>query len=371
MRSDYRRQSLCLAVLLVPVLLVSALGEGRSSEAPQAVRPVLLANGVVLVRDAEVIGTVGLPDSTRARKLERLAGGWILGGERMSSNGSELFLWRHDGEQAREFEGPLSPEQPPLRREATPLVRDGSLAGLLWLEGERHNRLAVRAAAWTAAGWGPSEPVSVPGPGSQVAVSGTVLGDGSWLAVWTWVDTQGDAETVWSLRRNGHWSEPQRIHEDNLVHDVQPVLAGLGDRALVVWSSFDGNDYRMRRARFDGSSWRASGFFGGRGAGDPVLEAETQPGGSGGRFASLRYVTVAPSTWSFVDFNAGGEAIAEGVLERESRDFGPVLLARDVTGAPELIWPALGPEFPERRSPVDLAPLALADRLSGEETDGE
>ncbi len=332
-----------LVALVGPTWLVAQVGP----------RTVLLDNSVLAVRGGNVEEVLTLPEGGMATRLEPLTNGWIAGGMQGTATGVDLFLIARQGEEVQELESPAG-DGAEWRGRATPLVAKGVLEGLLWLEGDRHNRLAVRAAARNETGWGPAEVVSVPGPGSQVALSGVILEDGSWLAVWTWVDGEGDAETVWSRRdRSGSWTEPARIHEDNQTHDVEPALAAVEGGAIVVWTAFDGDDYRMRRARFDGRSWTASNHFGGRGASGPVLAAE--PGA--GRM-SLIYTTVAPSIWSIVEFDARGKPLAVAAVERDPRDGGPVFLNHTANDEAELVWPSFRPDFPERREPLSLGPWA-------------
>ena len=338
------------------ILLLLAAGPTYAQVAQhqrEAMRSVLLQNAVLSVRGNSIVDTLALPDSAHSTSLATLPDGWIAGGTRATAEGSDLFLYRSDGRGTTEIPVPAG-EGSRLRAFATPIVSQAGLAGVVWLEGEQTNRLAVRAATRVGDRWGQTEMVSTPGPGSQVALTALALADGSWIAVWTRVDEEGDAETVWSTRSGGVWSEPQRVHENNTTHDVQPVLAPIRGGAVVAWSSFDGRDYRMRSARFDGRSWLASAHFGGRGAGNPRFF--DGPAGKEKPGSYLLYSTVAPSSWSVVELDETGERVATGELDREPHDAGPVLLLPAIDGSAVISWPPVDPDAASLLRPVVMSP---------------
>jgi hypothetical protein len=181
---------------------------------------------------------------------------WIAAGSFSNEDGRRLFLLTGDRTGSRPLSEPAG-QKGSVRRNPVLLVEDGTLAGLAWLEGDG-TRLAVRAAAWDGRSWGPVETVSQPGPGSQAGLTGAVLADGSWLLAWDRVDGEDD-EIVWSRRQSETWTPVRPVSENNHVPDVNPTLtpAGIaGSGALLAWSRYDGEGYRLRTARFDGQTWK-------------------------------------------------------------------------------------------------------------------
>jgi len=160
-----------------------------------------------------------------------------------------------------------------------PLLRDGELAGMAWLEGEAADRFAVRASAWDGREWTAPVTVAPPGAGSQLALTGAVLADGSWLLAWSAFDGEDD-EVMWSVRRQlpsnrGRWSAPAAVAAGNQVPDITPALRTDGDGALLAWSRYDGNDYRLVLARFAGRRWQPAEWAAGAGTVQPRWEGET------------------------------------------------------------------------------------------------
>jgi hypothetical protein len=262
--------------------------------------------------------------------IETLAGGWVAAGQRTLPGGQlDLFLLVSGSGATREL--PPPPGREALRGVPVLLLSDEAFEGVAWLEGDRQEELSVRAARWTGDGWLDSEVVSPRGPGAQLALDGAVLADGSWLLVWAAVDGRDD-EILWSLRRDGRWSAPLGVLEDNEVPDITPALAPLPDGgALAVWSHLDGRHYRLRSARFDGTSWSGSAPFGRQGS--------TRPGFvTRGDRSYLLYSTVVPDTWSLLEYDRSGAAQRSATIVTELR-------ARPLfdPGDPEvarLVWPA-------------------------------
>ncbi|HEX5760898.1 MAG TPA: hypothetical protein VF121_17045, partial [Thermoanaerobaculia bacterium] len=139
-------------------------------------------------------------------------------------------------------------------------MADGELAGLAWLEGADGRSLAVRFARWDGERWARPRTVAAPGPGSQTALAAARLADASWLLAWSRFDGADD-EVVWSRSAGPEgesWSAPRRIAQDNAVPDVTPALTAVaGGGAVAAWSRYDGEDYRVVTARFDGRGWSA------------------------------------------------------------------------------------------------------------------
>jgi hypothetical protein len=202
-------------------------------------------------------------------------GGWLAAGSKLISGGRELVLWSGDAAQGG---GPAMPPAPPgrvgaVRASPVPLLRDGELAGLAWLEGEAADRFAVLASAWDGREWTAPQTVSPPGKGSQLGLTGVVLADGSWLLAWSAFDGEDD-EVMSSARRNSRWSAPARVGAANRVPDVTPTLRADGDGALLAWSRYDGNDYRLVLARLAGHRWEPEEWAAGAGTILPRWEGE-------------------------------------------------------------------------------------------------
>ena len=163
------------------------------------------------------------------------------------------------------------------------LVEAGELVGLVWLEGSDASALGVRAAAWNGTGFAAAEWVAAPIDGSQLALSAAVLGDGSWLLVWSAFDG-GDDEIRWSRRDGEAWSAPARLHAENRVPDITPVVAATADGAIAAWSRYDAGSYRGRVMRFDAATgWRDEERIGGPHSVFPFFAADDSRQGSRAR----------------------------------------------------------------------------------------
>ena len=201
---------------------------------------------------------------TSIDSFEATRGGWLVAGSASVAGGRELAIWIGYGDKAATSLTPPPDRVGAVRAFPLPLLRDGELAGMAWLEGEAADRFAVRASAWDGREWSAPVTVAPPGPGSQLALTGAVLADGSWLLAWSAYDGEDD-EVTWSVRRNGRWSAPAAVAAGNHVPDITPALRIDGDGALLAWSRYDGNDYRLLLARFDGKQWGAPRSVGGKG----------------------------------------------------------------------------------------------------------
>jgi hypothetical protein len=265
-------------------------------------RPLLLAAALVAVAAALAApraGTAG-PPAVRAR----LAAGELQAGVRASDQGAHLALRmvRTDGSSV-ELPEP-GPRLAASLDEPTPVVTGGELAGLAWLEGATRESYAVRYAPWVGAGWGPVEEVAAPGAGSQLALAALPLADGRILAVWAGYDGQDD-EILFALRpAAGPWSAPARVARDNDVPDITPALAatpGPDAGALVAWSRYDGGQYRVTVARFDGERFRGARVIGEPG----TLEPGFLPPGPNGA-PRLLYRHARPPGWTVADLDRSG-----------------------------------------------------------------
>lgn len=278
---------------------------------------------------------IPLPARSELTALAALRDGWIAGGARLDGEGQRrLVLFAGDRSGVLRLAEPPNPRGEG-RVEPLPLVTDGELVGLAWMEGADDRSLAVYAATRQGEGWGRPERVAAQGPGSQLALAGAVLADGSWLLVWAGYDGRDD-EIWWSLRRAGSWSPPERVAADNAVPDITPALVRSGNGALLSWSRRVGWDYRVQLARFDGKSWQAESQVGEVGSVFPSFVAD-----AGG--VQLLYRTARPRAWVVLDLDASGAAGKRVSLAAESL-LRPLLLPATL-GREKLVWPGLEAEL--------------------------
>ena len=210
-----------------------------------------------------------------------------------------------------------------------PLVERGRLVGLAWLAGAGVRETAVWASAWSGLDWSQPELVSPVGAGTQIAIDGAVLADGSWLLVWSAYDGNDD-EILWSRRVGGRWSEPAVLHEPNEVPDITPALVATGRGALAAWNWFDGKTYRVRMAGFEDGGWRELGLADPAGGVSPGLTAH-QDG------LLLLYRTAVPPTWTLIHLDERGAILRTAVVEKETTSR-PGLAPEDGLAA-VLEWP--------------------------------
>jgi hypothetical protein len=273
-----------------------------------------------------------LPARAAISRLAAGAAGWIATGSQTAAGRTRLLLLAGDERQARRLAPPRRRATAALQVEPVPLVGRRGLAGLAWLEGDSRQRLAVRAADWDGAGWGGPQEVAPPSAGSQLALAGAVLRDSSSLLVWSAFDG-GDDEVLWSLRARASWSAPARLAADNAVPDIAPALVALpGGGAVAAWSRFDGREYRLALARFDGRAWREPEIVGPPGA----LYASFVAFADGRPEIVLLARRAAPRGWVAVSLDAAGSPSRVAELEKPGaqrpllRPDGPLL---------HLAWP--------------------------------
>jgi hypothetical protein len=187
------------------------------------------------------------------------AGDWLVAGNRRGLDGRER-LALVAGRGARQTELRVPGGQTGAVR-AMPVILEGERllsgeagGGIAWLEGSHPRRFAVWAAPWEGEEFGAPELVAPAGPGTQTALSGVALADGSWLLVWAGFDGEDD-EILWSRRTGDGWSEPRRVAADDATPDITPSLAATGGGAALVWSSFEGGSYRLSLATFREGAW--------------------------------------------------------------------------------------------------------------------
>ena len=294
---------LCLAVPTVPAW-------GQDDEPLQAFRDgdalTLLPtdNGARVELPGGRAVSVALPGRAEVSAFAAIDGGWVAAGSVPdAAGGSKLFLLRGNDSASRPMAEPPGQEGK-LRRGPVLLVDGGRLAGLAWLEGDGGRSLSVRASLWNGKRWQTPERVSFPGPGTQIALTGAVLADGSWLLAWSAFDGQDD-EIVWARRQGDAWQPVQRL-TSNSVPDIVPALAATADGgALIAWSRFEGpGGYRMRMARFSGEGWRDEHAAAAAGSLFPKFL-----GGS-----RLLYVNAVPHAWTVLDLDAAGRVKARATV---------------------------------------------------------
>ncbi len=186
---------------------------------------------------------------------------------------------------------PTPPDRHGPRRRSRLLRNRGRIVGITWLEGSTQETTSVRASSWNGGQWSDVEIISPPRNKEQTALNAVALNDGSWLAIWAAVDS--DDDLWWSRRTRRGWSEPARLHVDNDVPDIHPHVIATAAGAFATWSWFDGADYRLRTARFDGESWFQVELASDRGS---VAAKLVDLDGDFG----LLYNSVVPDAWSLV-----------------------------------------------------------------------
>ncbi|HEX3526202.1 MAG TPA: hypothetical protein VH988_03970 [Thermoanaerobaculia bacterium] len=310
------------------------------SAAPQ--QPVLVSrSGEALLELAsgETI-SASLPAGASLDVAAALDSGWLAAGTQPGSR--DLLLLTGNSQTVSAL--PAPPGKTAARRqEPLPLVENGRLAGLVWLEGENRRSLGVRFAAWTGTAWDTPEVVAPPGPGSQLALTAAHLHDGTWLLAWSAFDGHDD-EIVWSRRVHGAWSRPQRVAADNSVPDITPALSvagNAGDSALLAWSRYEPalGEYRVVMSRFVQGHWTAPEAAAPPGSFYPTFEAAPS-----GRVRML-YRTAMPQGWEIVEMDTAGHAVRHATMitaKTAAESARPVVSTAAADTAAVFRWPAAG-----------------------------
>jgi hypothetical protein len=269
------------------------------------------------------------------RSAQALEDGWLAAGVRPDADGrSEILLLTGDAEAATELPPPPG-RNAALRQQPLPLVENGHLAGLLWLEGNSRTSFGVRFAEWNGAGWREPQTVAAPGPGSQLALTATRLADGTWLAAWSAFDGTDD-EIVWSRRgRDGAWSPAHRAAAGNEVPDITPALTATRDGALLAWSRLDGDEYRIVVSRFRNGAWTKPEFAAPKGSLFPGFEPA--PEGQ----VWLLYRTAEPRGWTVAELDRAGRPVRRASAEAQSAATDRPVVQSTAHG-PALVWPGRG-----------------------------
>jgi hypothetical protein len=253
--------------------------------------------------------------------------GWIAAGIVPGRAAQRLLVVTDAGEGPRAL--PMPPAVAPLQTEPALVVERGGLAGLAWLEGDGPTSYAVRVAEWEGAAWGAAVEVAPPAVGSQVALSAAVLGDRSWLLVWTAYDGTDD-DVLWSRRDGDAWTPPRRLDADNAVPDIVPALAPVAGGALAAWSRYDGSDYRLRLARFDGRRWTELPWTGPAGSLYPAFERAREG-------LWLVYRSALPRGWAVLELGSAGLPRRRAFVAASDPETPAV--AADGVGGVRLSWP--------------------------------
>ena len=298
-----------LALLCALIFAVAAPAAPGASSAQDADQRLALRDADLVLEGTTArlvaVGTGGaatlawrVPPESTLRAAVGNRRGFAAAGTVRVGGGRDLLLYVGDETGARRIAPPPSAAR--VRDWPVLLMGHLGLAGVAWLEGSDETSLAVRAARWNGAGWDAVETLAPGGAGSQLALTGARLADGSWLLAWSAFDGEDD-EILWSRSRADGWTLPARVAPDNHVPDVTPVLAPLGEGAVVAWSHYDGHDYRVVAARFDGVRFAAPREIGPAGSVEPELD------GRGDR-AVLLYRNVLPAEWRAVELDRTGRA---------------------------------------------------------------
>ncbi len=300
--------------------------EGRSAVAwPTAL-------GVVVEISGQGADLIELPAGFFLDSLRGVAQGYLVAGSRPTKQGGHrLFVAESRGGQTRFLPPPPGAKggKRAIQCQPTLLTEGGQLVGIAWLEGEAQDTLSVRAARWDGQGWRASETVSRFAGGSQLALTGAVLADGSWLLVWSRYDGNDD-EIVASSSYGDGWSSVRRVSADNTVPDIAPALTAVGTGALLAWSRYDGNDYRLMKARYSAGHWSPETMIGAAGSLYPSFSGE-------GRKRTLLYRTAKPRSWTVVELNGRGKILRHAKVASPGASRPVAGLSEQ--GALRLSWP--------------------------------
>ncbi len=317
--------SICCASSL-PAQLLEARGAGYELRLE---RTTLGEHRVLLSEDRQV--TLPLSAVASVGDFRLSEGDWLVAAIDRRRPESSLVAFEGRGDKLATLPSPKLTGAK-MVREPRLLVAAAGLDGLLWLEGDAGDRLEVRASRWQGGEW--SEPVTVSptGPGTQIALTATVLADGSWLAAWAAFDGRDD-EILWSRLEtradeggDSQWTPPRPVAANNAVPDITPALVATADGALLAWSRYVDRDYRVHLARFDDGAWSEPAKIGTRGSAFPTFRERRTP--------VLIYRQAEPDAWRVAELDARGKVLrqaevpaldAEAPVVDEITDFGVVL----------------------------------------------
>ncbi|HXT20962.1 MAG TPA: hypothetical protein VN923_09445, partial [Thermoanaerobaculia bacterium] len=161
---------LAAALLAAPAAASPRLLAAGDGETPLRLR--VDGDGARIAAASGAEARLPLPAGASVDAFAATRGGWLAAGSVPVAGGRELALWSGGNDKA--VATALSP--PPgrvgaVRAFPVPLLRDGELVGLAWLEGEAVDRFGVRASAWDGREWSAPATVAAPGAGSQLALT--------------------------------------------------------------------------------------------------------------------------------------------------------------------------------------------------------
>ena len=221
------------------------------------------------------------------------------------------------------------------RENAVPMTSaQGELAGVAWLEGPNRQAYGIHFAAWDGVRWSEPSVVAEAASGSQLALVGTRLADGSQLLVWSRFDGHDD-EIVAARFAGGRWSAAQLIAEDNGVPDITPTVVAVPGGALASWSRYDGHEYRVVVSRFDGRTWSTPAWAGPVGATEPVL-TRTGTGARGEKQTWLTFANAHPRGWGVLELDPTGRVLRQGSVATDL--YARPALAALASGEVRLRW---------------------------------
>lgn len=295
------------------LVLEAALGEAKVDRDGSQPRR-------VAVRPNELLTTI---DETRS--------GWTAAGIKEVRHGTKLILVSRSGGGTKRL-APPQPQRHDLRLRPTLLVSDEAMNGLAWLEGPDLTSLSVRTSARVHDEWDEISIVAPPARGSQTGLVATGLADGSWLLAWSAFDGKDD-DILWSRGREGRWTPPRRIDQNNSVPDVMPTLVATDNGALLAWSRMIDGHYQILLSRFDGEKWLPPSLVGPPGSLEPRFAIHRDG-------LHLLYHHAWPAAWAVADLAPSGriQRIAILVEDQPNR---PVLVDSSNRSV-ELRWPHQG-----------------------------
>ncbi|MEO1083524.1 MAG: hypothetical protein AAFY88_04720 [Acidobacteriota bacterium] len=312
------------ALLIGAVAAAPAHADPLAFSADGVIEAVTTADGWVLRSED---GDVPLPFEKGAdvhvQHVEATGSGWLLSATSRTDGGSRLVVVRRGPEGALAQPVPATSARVLLQPTVLADPATGEPHVIAWIEGRSPRESSVRAARWNGAGWDETVVLAPQGPGTQIALDAARLDDESVLAVWSAFDGEDD-EVVWSVTRDGvSWSAPTAISK-NAVPDVTPTVVAVDGGAVVAWSGFDGNDYRVWTSRFDGESWSEARRHGERGSVFPTFGPQKSAG------PVLVYQQTAPAAWRVSRLD--GDATEASTVSLESGKVRPVVLGVDDDG---------------------------------------
>ncbi len=275
------------------------------------------------------------PKGVRYSSLKALQDGWIAVGDFDADDGAHrLFLVRGEGT-SFELHYPPRNQRKRSRQDAVLLTENGELVGLAWLEGDTRRSLDVRFSEWNGNRWRSPKRVAPRARGSQMALSGAVLEDGSWLLLWSAFDGNDD-EIVWTVRKNRHWQAPRQLGSANGVPDITPAVAACGDGAIAAWSRYDGQDYRLLLTVFDGEAWHQETLLPGAGSLHPVFHPPEDFSGTPNAGPNLLFREASVQGWTALGLDENGTVVSRTSAEGTPKDR-PVLSSQE--GELHFRWP--------------------------------